>query len=262
MAGARFRDHVLDDERVARRVACDGGEHRRVVLRTGVQVLEVRLDAVDVGHREDARSDQLVVRDGDEGRTQEQVEQRGQPVLPIRRRGEAEPVPRGAAVDHRVERARGDVVGLVEDEQAEAAEEGVELRPLPAHQRLDDGHCHGRGALLAVAEQSGLDAELVLQLPEPLLGEVEGVDEDERRRTQLGDRAHAHARLAAAARNDDRALRDLGEPIDGDLLVVAQAERGHLELHVRQHARVLAGDDEPLLRGRAPEHVDGPARKA
>ena len=90
-----FGDHVLDDERVARRVACDGGEHRRVVLRTGVEVLEVRLDAVDVGHREDARRDQLVVRDGDERRTQEQVEQRGQPVLPFRRRGEAEPVPRG-----------------------------------------------------------------------------------------------------------------------------------------------------------------------
>jgi hypothetical protein len=35
------RDHVLDDERVARRVARDGGEHRRVVLRAGVEVREV-----------------------------------------------------------------------------------------------------------------------------------------------------------------------------------------------------------------------------
>ena len=123
---------MLDDERVARGIACDGGEHRRVVLGAGVEVLEVRLDAVDVGHREDARRDQLVVRDGDERRAQEQVEQRGQPVFALRRRGEAEAVPRGAAVDDRVERARGDVVGLVEDEQAEAAEEGVELRGLPS----------------------------------------------------------------------------------------------------------------------------------
>ena len=76
-----FASDVLDDERVARWIACDGGEHRRVVLRAGVEVLEVRLDAVDVGHREDARGDQLVVRDGDERRAQEQVEQRGQPVF-------------------------------------------------------------------------------------------------------------------------------------------------------------------------------------
>jgi hypothetical protein len=85
---------------------------------------------------------------------------------------------------------------------------------LPAHQRLDDGHCHGRGALLAIADEPGLEAQLVLQLPEPLLGEVEGVDEDERRRAQLGDRPHAHARLAATARDDDRALRDLRELLD------------------------------------------------
>jgi hypothetical protein len=217
---------------------------------------------VDVGHREDARRDQLVVRDGDERRAQEQVEQRGQPVLALRRRGEPEAVARGAAVDHRVERAGGDVVGLVEDEQAEAAEERVELRGLPAHERLDDGDGHGRRALLAIADEPGLEAQLVLQLPEPLLGEVEGVDEDERRRAQLGDRAHAHARLAATARDDDRALRDLRELLDRARLVVAEAERGHVERRLGQHARVLAGDDEPVLRGRAPEHVDGAAREA
>jgi hypothetical protein len=243
-------------------IARDGGEHRRVVLGAGVEVREVRLDAVDVGHREDARRDQLVVRDGDERRAQEQVEQRGQPIFALRRRGEPEAVARGAAIDDRVERARGNVVGLVEDEQAEAAEEGLELRGLPAHQRLDDGHGHGRGALLAIADEPGVDAELVLQLPEPLLGEVEGVDEDERRRAQLGDRPHAHARLAAAARDDDRALRDLRELLDRVRLVVAEAERGHVERLLGQHACVLAGDDEPILRGGAPEHVDGAAREA
>jgi len=70
VAGAGFGDHVLDDERVARRVARDGGEHRRVVLGAGVEVREVRLHAVNVGHREDARRDQLVVRDGEEDKEQ------------------------------------------------------------------------------------------------------------------------------------------------------------------------------------------------
>jgi hypothetical protein len=70
------------------------------------------------------------------------------------------------------------------------------------------------------------------------------------------------ARLAATARDDDRALRDLRELLDRARLVVAEPERGHVERLLGQHARVLAGDDEPVLRGGAPEHVDGAAREA
>ncbi len=88
------------------------------------------------------------------------------------------------------------------------------------------------------------------------------MDEDERRRAQLGDRPHAHARLAAAARDDDRPLGDLHELVDGVRLVVAEGERGDIERYLGQHACVVAGDDEPVLRGRAPEHVDGAAREA
>jgi len=38
---------------------------------------------VDVGHREDARRDQLLVRDDDERRPEEEVEQRGEAVLAL-----------------------------------------------------------------------------------------------------------------------------------------------------------------------------------
>ena len=260
MAGPSLAGDGVDDEPVARAVGRDGGEHRRVVLGAGVRVREVGLDAADLGHRQHARSDQLLVRDDDERRPEEEVEQRGESVLALGGRGEPEAVARRAAVDHGVEGAGRDVMGLVEDEQPEPAEERVELRRLPANERLDDGDRDGRDLLLAVADEAGLDAQLVAQLAEPLLREVERVDEDERRRAEPRDGAHAHAGLPAAARDDDGALRDLRELVDRRLLVPAERQLAQgVELRLRQHALVVAGDDEPLLRSGSAQHMDGPA---
>ena len=111
VASAGLLHDVVDDERVAGRIARDGAQHRRIVLGAGVEVGEVRLDALDLRDGEDACRDELVVGDGDERRAEEQVEERCQPVLALRRRREPQSVARRTPIDHGVKGAGRDVVG-------------------------------------------------------------------------------------------------------------------------------------------------------
>ncbi|EAU67350.1 hypothetical protein STIAU_7074 [Stigmatella aurantiaca DW4/3-1] len=262
VACPRFAGHGPEDEVIAHLVLRQRLQHGRVVRGAEVGEVEGRLHGAHLGHHQHAARDEVLVLHHSQGRAQVQAQERRQPVLSLGRCRQAQPVARRAAVDDSVEGTRGDVVGLVEDEQSEALEKGVELRLVPPGQGLDDGHGDGPHLLFPRAHEACLQAQALAHVLSPLLRQIQGVDEDERRRAQARDGPHGEDALPCPAWEHRNPLGGLRQALHGLGLVVAQRHHRQLRQALgRQHPRVLEGQRQArLVRGPA-QQVNGPARQ-
>ncbi len=192
-----------------------------------------------------AGGDELLVSDAKDGRPEAQLDERGEPVGAGRGGGQAQTILAGHGPEHLAEGDRRRVVDLVDDHHAEAASRLCE--PLAGHggQRLHRSHDHRRVAV----EVARLDPEEVAEGATPLLDEVVGVDDHQRRLSDARSGRRADHGLAAAARDDGAALHVADERRDRRLLVVAEPDL-QVERSARQrHPPVL--EDHRLADGGA-----------
>ncbi len=146
-------------------------------------------------------------------------------VEPLRRGGEAQTLGSGAVQGGGTRRSTGEVMALVEDQQAESVSEPVHVQG----GAVVGGHGDRPDAGQAVAEDPGVVSQSLANAAPPLVHQIANGGDDERGDRHVGQDLQGDLRLAGPGRHDDDAL-PLGKP-GGAGFFLFGAER--MELRMR-----------------------------